>query len=206
MRHNTSYPKFTRRLKLAQLAGPSKRIEDCAVFHNPISRMEGAKSMSTKGTAGESNGETIAIQKWRKGKLLCKEDLCIGFLMLSVAVVIFLIAARIQFANPAPQGERERRLRPPSADQRLERLSRVLNLDDQQKTKIRPILEEENKQMEALRTDSSLTPEDRRAKFREIHENAMKQMNPLLTPEQQEKLARMRKRRMERRGGPPRED
>jgi Spy/CpxP family protein refolding chaperone len=168
--------------------------------------MEGAESMSTKGTAGDSNGETIAIQKWRKGKFLCKEDLFIGFLMLSVAVVIILLTARILSANPAPQGERGRRMHPPSVDQRLERLSRMLNLDDQQKTKIRPILEEENKQMEALRADSSLTPESRRAKFREIHENAMKQMNPILTPEQQEKLANMRKRRMESRGGPPREN
>lgn len=162
--------------------------------------------MSTKPIVAYSDAETKAIQKWRKGKFLCKEDLFIAFLMLCVAVVIFLIAARILSAYPPPQGGNEQGMRRPGVEQRLQRLSQELNLDDQQKAKIKPILEAEHKQMEALRSDSSLSPEDRRAKFREIHENTLKQMNPILTPEQQEKFAAMRKKRMEHRGGPPREN
>lgn len=78
-----------------------------------------------------------------------------------------------------------------SPDAQLEHMSQALNLTDDQKTKIKPILEDESKQMQQLRGDTSASQEDRRAKFQQIHENTMSQIKPILTSDQQKKLGSM---------------
>ena len=79
-----------------------------------------------------------------------------------------------------------------SPDAQLQHMSEALNLTDDQKTKIKPILEDQSKQMQQLRGDTSLSQEDRRSKFQEIHENTMSQIKPILTSDQQKKLESMR--------------
>jgi protein CpxP len=74
-------------------------------------------------------------------------------------------------------------------------MSQRLNLTEDQKEKIRPVLQDESKQLKALHEDTSLTPEQRRAKAREIHRATREQINPILTPEQQEQLKEMHRRR-----------
>jgi Spy/CpxP family protein refolding chaperone len=76
-------------------------------------------------------------------------------------------------------------------EDRLERMSRRLNLTDEQKAKIRPILQDEQKQMKALREDASLSPDQRRQQGREIRTSARKQIDEILTPEQKEKRKEM---------------
>lgn len=88
-----------------------------------------------------------------------------------------------------------------SPEAQLDHMSQALNLTDDQKTKIKPILEDQSKQMEQLRQDSSLSQEDRRSKFQQIHENTMSQIRPLLNADQQKKLDAMKNRRGGR-GGP----
>jgi periplasmic protein CpxP/Spy len=78
-----------------------------------------------------------------------------------------------------------------------------LNLTPDQKSKIQPIMQSSRQQIQAVRADSSLTPEQKQAKVREIHQNAMSQVNAVLTPEQQQQLQQMRKGRGGKRGGPP---
>jgi Spy/CpxP family protein refolding chaperone len=79
-------------------------------------------------------------------------------------------------------------MRSESVDERLQRMSERLNLSDEQKTKIRPILENEAKQMRELRENKSLSPEDRRAKTREIQRSTQERMDRILTREQREKM------------------
>jgi Spy/CpxP family protein refolding chaperone len=70
-----------------------------------------------------------------------------------------------------------------------------LNLTDEQRAKIQPILQSSRQQAHAVRNDNTLTPEQKKAKMREIHQGAMTQMNSLLTPEQQQQWEQMRQHR-----------
>lgn len=66
-----------------------------------------------------------------------------------------------------------------------------LNLSDEQKAKLRPILLEENQQMDAVRNDSSLTPDQKVVKANQIRQNATPKIRAILTPEQIQKLAEL---------------
>jgi Spy/CpxP family protein refolding chaperone len=70
-----------------------------------------------------------------------------------------------------------------------------LGLTDEQRAKIQPILKSSHEQAQAVRNDSTLTPEQKHAKMRDIHQGAMTQMNSLLTPEQQQQWQQMRQHR-----------
>ena len=64
-----------------------------------------------------------------------------------------------------------------------------LNLTDDQKAKLRPILQDENQQIEALRNNTSMTQEQKIAKANEVRQNASPKIRAILTPEQLQKLA-----------------
>ena len=81
---------------------------------------------------------------------------------------------------------------PPSPQQHLDHLSKMLNLTDDQKAKIKPILEDTTTQSQSLMKDTSLSPQDRHAKMRDLHEKSMAQIRPLLTSDQQAKLDSMK--------------
>ena len=80
---------------------------------------------------------------------------------------------------------------PPSAQAHLDHLAKMLNLTDDQKAKVKPILEDVGTQAQSIRQDTSLSPPDRMAKMRDLHEKAMTQVRGILTPEQQTKLDQM---------------
>jgi Spy/CpxP family protein refolding chaperone len=75
-----------------------------------------------------------------------------------------------------------------SVDARLDRMSKELNLTQEQKDKIRPLLEEQNKQMGELRNNTSLTPEQKRDKARVTMVETREKIVAVLTPEQKQKL------------------
>lgn len=85
-----------------------------------------------------------------------------------------------------------------NSDEMLDHMSKELNLTDDQKTKIKPILEEQMKQMQDARESTSGSQQDRRAKMKQIHENTMSQIRPILNSDQQKKLEEMMSRRGER--------
>ncbi|HEX7287318.1 MAG TPA: hypothetical protein VF532_14120 [Candidatus Angelobacter sp.] len=74
----------------------------------------------------------------------------------------------------------------------LQHLSTELNLTEDQKAKIKPILQDEYNQLSAVKADSSLSPDQKQAKVAEIHGNAKSQIQSILTPEQQQKFAAMK--------------
>ena len=80
----------------------------------------------------------------------------------------------------------------PSADDQLKHLTKRLNLSDDQQTKIKPILEDQQNQMQQLRADNSTSREDRWKKMREIHENSDNQIKSVLNEDQQKKFDEMR--------------
>lgn len=77
---------------------------------------------------------------------------------------------------------------------RFKMMVEKLNLTEDQKTKIKPIMEEEMKAMAAVRDDESLGKAARREKIMEIVKRTRDQIRPLLTPEQQKTLDEMKER------------
>lgn len=71
----------------------------------------------------------------------------------------------------------------------------ALNLTQQQKDQLKPIFQSSRQQMQALRSDTSLTPDQRREKMKEIRQNQQAQLNSILTPEQQQQLQQMHQHR-----------
>jgi protein CpxP len=123
------------------------------------------------------------------------------------AVVIFtLLAGGTAVIAQAPpqqggggqwgQGQRQ----PMTADQRLQSMTKQLNLSEAQQQQIKPILENESKQMQGLREDSSLSPEDRRSKMMQIRQDSSSQIKPILNADQQKQFDEMMSRQGRGRG------
>lgn len=117
-----------------------------------------------------------------------------------LAVAALLCISMLAFCHEAQsgqgggRGQGRGRGEAMSPDAQLQHMSETLNLTDDQKTKIKPILEDSSKQIQQLRGDTSLSQEDKRAKMQQIHENTMSQIKPILTSDQQKKLESMHER------------
>lgn len=80
----------------------------------------------------------------------------------------------------------------------IEMVSTQLALTDEQKTKVKPIIEDLQKKMTDMRADTSIAQADRRTKSQEIRADATAKLKAILTPEQLTKWEAMGQRR---RGG-----
>jgi len=89
---------------------------------------------------------------------------------------------------------------PITADQRLERMSKQLNLSEAQQQQIKPILENESTQMQALRDNTSLSQQDRWAKMTQIRQEFAAQVKPILNADQQKQFEEMMSRQRQGRG------
>ena len=92
----------------------------------------------------------------------------------------------------------------PDPQQQAARLAKHLGLSDDQSAKITTILQNQQQQLSALRGDSSLSQDDRRAKMHSIRQDTDTQINAVLTPAQQTQYANMKaqmKQRMQNGGG-----
>jgi len=73
------------------------------------------------------------------------------------------------------------------------KFAEALNLTDQQKADLKGIRDNERQQAQAIKNDTSLTAEQKKAKFKELRKSSHEQMMAKLTPEQQQKFKEMRK-------------
>jgi Spy/CpxP family protein refolding chaperone len=90
-------------------------------------------------------------------------------------------------------GQRERRGGPGGGGAaQIERISERLKLTDEQKTKLQPILREEAAKLRELRQDNSLSREQMRDKAREVREQYLAKMKPILSEEQLDQFKKMR--------------
>lgn len=120
----------------------------------------------------------------------------------SILAILVLSAAGVTFAQTSPQASTADKhagmhQKGESAEQHLQMLSEKLNLTDDQKAKLKPILQDQMQQMKAVREDSSLSEDQKRAKMKSIHESLHDQINAVLTPEQQAKFKQMQRDEME---------
>ena len=126
----------------------------------------------------------------------------IAVLPLAFAAGLFVVAQTshaLQTAPAAPEhgamgGHAMGAMTPES---RLKMLTEKLDLTEDQQAKLKPILEDESTQMKTLHDDTSLAPEDKRAKMKELHESSVEKMNAILTPDQQAKWKQMRQEMMD---------
>jgi len=100
-------------------------------------------------------------------------------------------------AAPAPRPHPRMNLK-----RQMRHLTRVLNLSESQRAQIRPIVEDHNKQMRQVWDDTSLTPQDRRARMRDINQDYRGKVESILNDQQKQQFEQMLQRQREhRRGG-----
>lgn len=76
-----------------------------------------------------------------------------------------------------------------SVDEKLGWMTKELNLSADQQTKLKPILEDQQKQIDAVWQDASLSEDAKKAKKTEIKSETSTKIKALLNTEQQEKYA-----------------
>ena len=82
----------------------------------------------------------------------------------------------------APNGQH--RMHGDPVAMRLHMMSQKLNLTDDQKAKIQPILQSEFQQARTIRQNQSLTPDQQKAQLEQLRQTTRDQTKQLLTPEQ----------------------
>jgi protein CpxP len=129
--------------------------------------------------------------------------LCSSGLVMSAAI------AQQNAAPPPPDGQQQGA--PPDGqmqggrrgmdpERRVQMLQRRLELNDSQTAQIRQIFTESHAQMETIRSNASLAPEDRRAQMMTLHQGEQSRIRAVLTPDQQAKYDALQARMRERRG------
>lgn len=135
------------------------------------------------------------LLQWRKGGRAHKLK---TLLFVAGVSIMILLGFRMLSAAPLPQYGGQRMHRRWGPDQQLARMTRQLDLTNAQQDKIKPILEKQQKEMRSLRQDTSMSRQERFAKFREIHKKTFAKIRPILTPKQQKELKQMQQMRRQR--------
>jgi Spy/CpxP family protein refolding chaperone len=120
-------------------------------------------------------------------------------LLILLAASVISIAAFAQDAAPNNQPPAQENggghRGPMDPAQRTQALTQQLNLTADQQPKVQQILQSESSQMESLRSDSSLSQQDRHSKMMAIHQTADTQIRALLDSDQQKKWDAMQAKR-----------
>jgi periplasmic protein CpxP/Spy len=92
---------------------------------------------------------------------------------------------------------------PPRAPRGRMDIAKMLDLTDDQKAKVQPILDAQRQKMRDVMQDDSLSQDDKRTKMKALRDDTNAQLKPILTPEQFQKwqAAQARMRRMAPPGG-----
>ena len=101
--------------------------------------------------------------------------------------------------NPNQGGPGHARRGGMNPEAQLKHLTEELSLSDSQQTAVKAILEDTQKQAETVRADQSLSPEDRRAKLRTLHESVVSKIRDLLNADQKKKFDEMQTKMEQRR-------
>lgn len=90
------------------------------------------------------------------------------------------------------------------ADQRLANMTKRYKLTSDQQAQIKPILQDEQQQMMSMRSDTSMSKQDKMAKMQSTHQESQQKIEAVLTDEQRQKFdadqQKMQARRADRMG------
>ena len=88
----------------------------------------------------------------------------------------------------------------PSVEERVQHLTKALNLTTDQQAKVKSILEDQKNQTASLKQDTSMSQQDRHAKFRQIHQDTQQKVRDVLNDDQKTKFDQMQARHKEHMG------
>jgi periplasmic protein CpxP/Spy len=120
-----------------------------------------------------------------------------ALVLLAFATGLMIVGQTSHALQTAPAAQEHGAMGQMTPESRLKMLTEKLNLTEDQQAKVKPILEDESKQMKALHDDTSLDPADRRVKMKELHDSSTEKINAILTPDQQAKWKQMKQEMME---------
>ncbi len=118
---------------------------------------------------------------------------------LAVIALPLLNAADTDATTPAPAGKQTHAGRHPRMRALMlrkavrQRVAQKLNLTDEQKTQLKTTRTNTVAAVKAIRADTSLTPEQKKAKVRETLQTARAGLKNVLTAEQQAKIGKLRR-------------
>ena len=104
-------------------------------------------------------------------------------------ITLFLSGALLAgaaWAQAPTGGQKGERARGP------ERMFRGLNLTEDQKAKVQALFQSERTQVQAVRSNTALSEEQKKQQVRELRRNDHQQLLSILTPEQQAQMKQMR--------------
>ena len=110
---------------------------------------------------------------------------------LAIALSGTLAFAQSTTTTPGPEGKHFHHHRP-NAQQEAARLSTKLNLSSDQTAKLEPILADRDQKMSELWSNTSLSPDEKKAQMRTIRQNVKEQLATVLTADQLEQMKSMR--------------
>jgi protein CpxP len=105
--------------------------------------------------------------------------------MAATAGLVALIGTPALMAQETPQSQDQGAA---MQGQRHEDELAKLNLTDDQKAKVSKIHADMKSQMDAVKSDTTLTPDQRQAKMKEIHKASHEQVMQVLTPDQRQQM------------------
>ncbi len=111
-------------------------------------------------------------------------------LLLITAILLTTAVCKAVFADDQP-------INPPAAEAHPHgnlggRIAKELSLTDNQKALLKPILQGARQQLMAIRSDTTLTPEQRFQKLSAVKAQVRAQVNQILTPAQQAECQTLR--------------
>ena len=115
----------------------------------------------------------------------------IAALALGGLLACSMLATAQDSANPPDKKGGKNRFTP---EQQLERMTTQLSLTDEQKPKVKTVLEDSAKKRKGIMSDSSIDREQMREKMRPIMEEQNKKMKAILTDDQYTKYQEMNRR------------
>jgi len=115
---------------------------------------------------------------------MTREKLLGGLVSLAM-VAALAVPIALAKRNPAQTTQTPERA---AMRDRLQAEVESLNLNDDQKSKVKDIFADARSKRQSIMSDSSLTEDQRKAKMKDLHEDTMTKVNGVLTPDQQTEL------------------
>jgi hypothetical protein len=123
--------------------------------------------------------------------------------LLATGLTLCSAAAFAQQDNAAPDASAPQQgsghgHQPRTPDEQVARMTKRYNLSSDQQSQIKPILANQQQQMQALRQDSTLSRQDKMAKVKSIREDSSSKIQAVLNDTQKQKFVADQQRRQER--------
>lgn len=105
--------------------------------------------------------------------------------LIAIAAFFFAASSSAQTQRNVPRSQRVQSDSGRHANR--EKMMNELNLSVDQKAQIKSLQQENRQQRDAIKNDTSLTPDQKKQKMKELHQSQSDKMNSILTPDQQAK-------------------